>query len=165
MTPEDGPNHAAPIGGESAARASWIRPMTPGDLDAVMQIERASFRSPWSREVLLEELKLPQARIEVLEIEGRIVCVANYWIVADELHLLNIATHPARRRSGHAATMMQHLVETARRAALNQIVLEVRRSNDPAQGLYRRFGFRSVGVRPQYYADNLEDALVMTREF
>jgi len=143
-----------------------IVPMRGGDLDAVMEIERLSFRSPWSRQVFLEELTREWAHVDVVreEATGQAVAFANYWLVADELHVLNIATHPQHRRVGHATRLLAHMVETARTYPCRVVTLEVRRSNAVAQRLYRRFAFRAVGVRPNYYAEDQEDAIVMLLE-
>jgi ribosomal-protein-alanine N-acetyltransferase len=136
-----------------------------GDIDAVMEIERLSFRAPWSRSVFLEELSRDWARVDVVrDGAGAAVAFANYWLVADELHILNIATHPQHRRAGHATRLLAHMVEIARRVPCRCVTLEVRRSNAAAQRLYRRFAFRAVGVRPNYYAEDQEDAIVMLLE-
>jgi ribosomal-protein-alanine N-acetyltransferase len=133
------------------------------DIDAVMEIERLSFPAPWSRQVLLEEMTRDWARLEVVRdtADLKVVGFANYWLVADELHVLNIATHPEHRRMGHATRMLGHMVGVARALPCRCVSLEVRRSNAAAQRLYRRFAFRAVGVRPNYYAEDPEDAIVM----
>ena len=106
----------------------------------------------------------PWARVEVLRdaVTGRPVAVADYWLVADELHILNIATHPEARRQGHGAQLLRHILELARLASYKTVELEVRRSNLAAQALYHRFQFRQVGMRARYYEDNGEDAILMT---
>ena len=141
-----------------------IQPLTPADLDAVVEIERLSFRTPWLRQAFEEEMARSWARVEVLRdtVTGRPVAFADYWLVADELHILNIATHPEARRQGHAARLLQHILQLARQASYQTVALEVRRSNLAAQTLYRRFEFRQIGIRARYYEDNDEDAIVMT---
>ena len=143
-----------------------IAAMEGSDIDAVMEIERLSFRAPWSRNVFLEELGREWARVDVLRdvATGEVAAFANYWLVADELHILNIATHPQHRRAGHATRLLAHMVDVARRGTCRCMTLEVRRSNAIAQRLYRRFAFRAVGVRPNYYAEDQEDAIVMLLE-
>jgi ribosomal-protein-alanine N-acetyltransferase len=143
-----------------------IAAMVGSDIDVVMEIERLSFRAPWSRNVFLEELGREWARVDVLRdnATGEVVAFANYWLVADELHVLNIATHPRHRRAGHATRLLAHMVEVARRGTCRCVTLEVRRSNVVAQQIYRRFAFRAVGVRPNYYAEDQEDAIVMLLE-
>jgi ribosomal-protein-alanine N-acetyltransferase len=140
-----------------------IDPMEVSDLEAVMEIERLSFQSPWSRQVFLEELARDFAHVDLVRdtATGEVVAFGNYWHVADELHVLNIATHPRLRRAGHATRMLAHMIDFARREICRCVTLEVRRSNVAAQRLYRRFAFRSIGVRPHYYAEDQEDAIVM----
>ncbi len=149
-----------------------ILPMRIGDLDDVMEIERLSFRAPWSRQVFIEELDRDWAHVDVVKDRGatlsagtsKVVGFCNYWLVRDEVHILNIAIHPDERRRGHAARLLAHVVEFARRHACRYITLEVRRSNHGAIKLYRSFGFRPVGIRPNYYVEDNEDAIVMLLE-
>jgi ribosomal-protein-alanine N-acetyltransferase len=145
-----------------------IQAMADTDIDAVMEIERLSFRAPWSRNVFLEELGREWARVDIVrDVEtdvGAVLAFANYWLVADELHILNVAVHPQHRRQGHATRLLAHMVEIARANTCRCVTLEVRRSNAVAQGLDRRFAFRAVCVRPNYYAEDQEDAIVMLLE-
>jgi [ribosomal protein S18]-alanine N-acetyltransferase len=140
-----------------------IDPMRTADLDAVMEIERLSFKSPWSRQVFVEELARDFAHVDLVRDaeNGEVVAFANYWLVADELHILNVSTHPRARRAGHATRLLAHMIDFARREICRCLTLEVRRSNTAAQRLYRRFAFRAIGVRPRYYAEDQEDAIVM----
>ena len=87
------------------------------------------------------------------------------WAVADELHLINIATHPSQRRRGVARALMQALLDHARAKRVRLVLLEVRRSNRAAIGLYRSHGFRAMGVRHGYYSDTSEDAIEMMLAF
>jgi ribosomal-protein-alanine N-acetyltransferase len=139
---------------------------TPDDLDAVVEIERLCFPAPWPRQAFADELARPWARLEILRhrATGRVVAFCNYWVVADEVHILNVAVRPEERRRGLAARLVSHMVEQAKRGKARVLSLEVRVSNLAALGLYRRFGFRDVGRRPRYYADNGEDALLMDLE-
>jgi ribosomal-protein-alanine N-acetyltransferase len=157
-----------------APAVARIETMRESDLDAVMQIEQLSFRLPWSRQVFMEELGRPWAFLDVVRSPGdrdqprqrprvrsRVVAFCNYWRVADEVHILKVAVHPEARRLGFGSRLLSHILDFSRRASARLVTLEVRRSNDAAQRLYRRFGFRTVGLRPNYYADDNEDALVM----
>lgn len=83
------------------------------------------------------------------------------WHVADEVHLINVATHPDHRRRGIARLLLGKLLEFTRRSRARLVVLEVRRSNRAAIQLYRRHGFSAMGIRRAYYADNGEDAVEM----
>jgi len=140
-----------------------VEPMKLGDLDAVMEIEGASFRSPMPARMALEEMGREWAHIDIVrDRAGRnVAAFSNYWVVADEVHLLNLATHPEARRAGHASRLLAHIIEVGRERKCRFVTLEVRRSNAAAVRLYRRFGFRAVGVRPNYYAEDQEDAIVM----
>jgi ribosomal-protein-alanine N-acetyltransferase len=138
------------------------------DLDDVMEIEKLSFRAPWSRQVFVEEIDREWAHVDVLRErtppsvpDGRVIGFVNYWLVRDEVHILNVATHPDLRRRGHATRLIEHVIVFARREACRYVTLEVRRSNHGAIRLYRKFGFRPVAIRPSYYVEDNEDALVM----
>jgi ribosomal-protein-alanine N-acetyltransferase len=139
---------------------------TEADLDAVLAIERLSSRAPWAKAAFADELDRPWARLELLRhgSTGRAVAFCNYWLVADELHILNVAVLPEERRRGHAARLLGHMLDEALRNQARVISLEVRVSNQAAKALYRKFGFREVGVRPKYYANDGEDALLMDLE-
>jgi ribosomal-protein-alanine N-acetyltransferase len=139
---------------------------TEADLDAIEAIERLCFPAPWARQAFTDELLRPWARLEILRhgATGRVVAFCNYWLVADELHILNVAVHPEERRRGHAARLLRHILDEALRNQARVASLEVRVSNLAAAALYRKFGFREVGVRPKYYANDGEDALLMDLE-
>ena len=140
-----------------------VEPMKLADLDAVIAIERAAFATPSTPQLLLEEMARDWAFVDVVRDRARrtVVAFSNYWVVADEVHLLNLATHPEARRAGHASRLLAHIIEVGRDRRCRFVTLEVRRSNAAASRLYRRFGFRAVGVRPNYYAEDQEDAIVM----
>jgi ribosomal-protein-alanine N-acetyltransferase len=113
--------------------------------------------------VFSEELTRDWAHVDIVRdaLTREVVAFANYWLVADEIHVLNLATLPQARRGGHASRLMAHMIDFARRELCRYVTLEVRRSNAAAMRLYRRFAFRAVGVRPNYYAEDQEDAIVM----
>lgn len=143
-----------------------IGPLRPVELDQLIEIERLSFRTPWSRQVFLEELDRDWANVDVIRPRagGPVLGFANYWLVRDEVHLLNLATHPNRRRTGLGTLLVDHVVAFARKHGCRLVTLEVRRTNVAAICLYRKFGFQAVGVRPRYYIDDGEDAVVMVLE-
>jgi ribosomal-protein-alanine N-acetyltransferase len=135
------------------------------DLAGILAVERASFATPWTEKMFEEEFGKDWAHVWVAErIPERRVCgFSVFWTAYDEIHLLNIATEPDSRRTGIARAMMQSLLSFAHASAAAHIVLEVRPSNHGAIRLYQQMAFRPVGVRPRYYADNGEDAVVMIR--
>jgi ribosomal-protein-alanine N-acetyltransferase len=92
---------------------------------------------------------------------GRPAAFLLAWAIADELHILSVGTLPEHRRTGLARALLAHAIDFAKSRRAHSILLEVRRSNEPAIRLYRAFGFTAIGIREQYYADNFEDAIEM----
>jgi ribosomal-protein-alanine N-acetyltransferase len=134
---------------------------TSADLDAIDEIERHSFPIPWPRSTFEAELARDVARIIVAR-DRTLIGFCNYWLVAGEVHILAIATHPDRRRAGIGGQLLTHTLDDGRAQACTIATLEVRANNAPAIALYERAGFATVHVRKRYYQDNNEDALVMT---
>jgi ribosomal-protein-alanine N-acetyltransferase len=83
------------------------------------------------------------------------------WAVADEMHIIDLATRPDCRRRGVARSLLAALLDHARAHRVRLVLLEVRRSNTAALRLYAAAGFSAAGVRPRYYSDPVEDALLM----
>jgi [ribosomal protein S18]-alanine N-acetyltransferase len=148
------------------AVALAIAPATAADLDAIDEIERASFPTPWPRETFAAELDRSWARIDVARgaTEPALVAFCNYWLVTTELHVLAIATRPDERGKGIAHQLLAHVLAAGKSAGCTLATLEVRRSNTAAIALYERAGFKTVHVRSRYYQDDNEDALVMLAE-
>jgi ribosomal-protein-alanine N-acetyltransferase len=145
-----------------------IAPAKPADLDAIDEIERHSFATPWPRAAFEAELTRELARLDVARAPA-VVGFCNYWLITDpqgsgELHIHTIATHPDHRRAGIGAALLAHALVEARAVRCQLAILEVRRGNAPAIAMYERAGFRIVHVRPRYYQDS-EDALVMLSEW
>jgi ribosomal-protein-alanine N-acetyltransferase len=139
-----------------------IRRLTYADLPEVIAIERRSFPTPWSLAMFVLELSKPSGICLAALRDGRIV---GYLICSryDTVwHVMNVAIDPRLRRQGIATAMLTRLFETADGEG-EQYTLEVRTSNGPAIRMYEGFGFRAAGVRPGYYHDNKEDALIMWR--
>jgi ribosomal-protein-alanine N-acetyltransferase len=146
---------------ERQARVS-VRGACPGDLDAVMGIERACFAAPWPRSVMADEIGGRScSRVEVAEEAQGVTGFMIYWVIPPEAHLINLAVAPAARGRGIGRAMVQRLMAVAREESVSQVFLEVRASNLVAQRLYIGAGFEQIDVRRGYYADNGEDALVM----
>lgn len=140
--------------------------MTPGDLAAVTAIERQSFQRPWSVRSFERELVSAWAIAEVAEDGGpdgpALVGYTCSWQVADELHLLNVAVHPARRRGGIGRRLLERVIAAARRVGARSVLLEVRSGNVGARALYAGLGFQQVGLRRGYYGPG-QDAIIMKR--
>ena len=142
--------------------------LIPEELDLLYEIEVASYPNPWPYDAFRRELKLPFSRILAARSNGPesppLLGYCVLWVVRDEAHILNLAVHPDVRRQGVASTILRAAIDSAKAQGARILYLEVRRSNEGAQKLYEGFGFKQVGVRPRYYEDNREDALVMLLE-
>jgi ribosomal-protein-alanine N-acetyltransferase len=142
-----------------------IRPMTYEDLPAVQLIERASFSTPWPSHAYRQELEANRlAHYLVATIAGEIVAYGGIWLMVDEAHVTTFAVHPRYRRRRIGERLLLSLMDLALERHAREATLEVRLSNLGARRLYEKYGFRPVGIRPRYYSDNQEDALIMTTE-
>ncbi len=140
-----------------------IERMRMGDVAAVIEIERLSFSSPWPAFAFEQELTANRlAHYVVARSDGRVVGFAGIWLMVDEAHVTTFGVHPDHRRRGVGRRLLLRLAEMAIELGTVRMTLEVRVSNEPAQALYRSFGFRVAGRRIAYYSDDGEDALVMT---
>lgn len=143
-----------------------IVPMTADHLDQVAELERICFSTPWSRNMLAEELdNLLSAFLVALDDSGRVVGYAGLQVILDEGYITNIAVRPECRRRGVAAKLLQVFLDFGQANRLSFLTLEVRASNYDAIALYGSRGFRSMGRRKNYYEHPREDAIIMTREF
>jgi ribosomal-protein-alanine N-acetyltransferase len=146
-----------------------FRAMTEGDLPRILEIERAGFLHPWSETLLRNELAQawshPLVALERGPDGERIVGYLVWWLVHDEVHVLNVGTAPEARRRGVGRALMEEAVRHGRQKGARLATLEVRRSNAAAIALYRALGYQQAGVRPRYYAEENEDAIVMTLRF
>ena len=136
----------------------------PTDLDGVLAIEDASFNNPTTRAWYEAELQRPEVckvfvvRTSELPVAG----FAAYWRVLDEMHINNLAVHPVMRERGLGRLLLRETLNAAHAMGIRRATLEVRRSNVPALRLYEGAGFTLTGVRPNYYSQPVEDALVLT---
>lgn len=140
-----------------------IRPADPADLPAVIRIENRSFTDPWSVDALYGELHTDPMRLPLAaEWQGILCGYLMGWLVADQLHVLNIATDPAHLRRGVGTALLRHAAAIAAPRGIIEVTLEVRESNRAARAFYTRLGFDQAGIRPGYYQDDGEDAIIMT---
>lgn len=140
----------------------WFRRMGLGDVKAVAELERICFTLPWSEQAFINELTRNHfAHYFVMENKEGIIGYGGMWVVMDEAHVTNVAVHPDQRGKKLGEKMMRKLMDEAYALGARQMTLEVRVSNYIAQNLYRKLGFRESGIRPRYYYDNYEDALIM----
>lgn len=141
-----------------------IRPMKLEDVDQIWEIEKLSFRTPWSRESFVEEMQNNQkARYVVAELGDTIVGYGGMWFIVDEAHITNIAVHPDYRGQKIGEKIVEAMIEAANKEGIHSLTLEVRTTNKPAINLYKKQGFREAGIRKGYYTDTGDDALIMWR--
>jgi len=139
--------------------------MVLDDLPAIQAIERAAFSAPWPANAYRTELETNKlAHYLVVRVGEEIAGFAGLWLMVDEAHVTTFAIAPAWRRNHLAERLLVALLDVALDRRASEATLEVRLSNLPARRLYEKFGFRPVGLRPRYYTDNNEDALIMTTE-
>ena len=140
-----------------------LRPMVAADVDAVRALDAMVQPAPWSEEFLRDQLANPMMRTLLVAegADGGLVGHGALVVVADEGHVTSLAVDPDRWRRGIGGTLLAGLCHDAVGRGLVAMTLEVRVSNAAAIAMYRRFGFAPSGVRPDYYADDGEDALIM----
>ncbi|HYH93981.1 MAG TPA: ribosomal protein S18-alanine N-acetyltransferase [Candidatus Saccharimonadales bacterium] len=142
-----------------------IEPMRLEDLPAVHAIESASFTSPWPPHAYQSELESNRmAHYLVARVDGVLTAYGGMWLMVDEAHITTFAVHPGWRRRGIGERLLLAFLDLAIDRHAHEATLEVRLSNLAARKLYEKYGFRPVGLRPRYYSDDNEDALIMTTE-
>ena len=142
-----------------------VRIAKSSDLDDIYDLDVQTFAMPWSKEALSYDiLENDNAFVIVAEYEGEFAGYADIWTVLDEADLNSIAVRVDFRRKGIGDAIMLAMTEMLSANGVATINLEVRVSNMPAIKLYKKYGFNECGVRPGYYLDNGEDALIMKRE-
>jgi [ribosomal protein S18]-alanine N-acetyltransferase len=140
-----------------------LRPATPDDLPALLEVEKRVHKAPWSEAHFREELSKPYSQFLVLtddETDTRVAGYIVFWLMFDECQILNIAVDIPFRGLGHGKELVRKAVSLAVKQGLKRILLEVRVSNTPAIQLYQALGFGICQVRRQFYSDG-EDAYSM----
>lgn len=144
-----------------------ISPLMLSDLDQVMEIEPVAFGSHhWSRQSFVNELNNPSGHYFVASGSGggRQLGYSGFWLIGEEAHITTLAVAPECRRQYIGERLLIHDIHQAQKVGANWMTLEVRVSNEMAQRLYFKYGFKSLGFRRNYYQDNGEDALVLWTE-
>jgi len=142
-----------------------VEPMRLDDLPVIQAIERAAFSAPWPANAYRTELETNKlAHYLVVRVGDEIAGFAGLWLMVDEAHVTTFAIDPAWRRNHLGERLLIALLDLALDRRATEATLEVRLSNLPARRLYEKYGFRPVGIRPRYYSDDHEDALIMTTE-
>ena len=144
-----------------------IKAITLSDLDQIMEIEPVAFGSHhWSRQSFINELNNPNGYYFAAfqAAGGRLVGYSGFWLIGEEAHITTLAVAPDCRRQYIGERLLIHDIGAAQKVGANWMTLEVRVSNEMAQLLYYKYGFKSLGFRRNYYQDNGEDALVLWTE-
>lgn len=141
-----------------------IRGMLHVDIDQIVNIEKVCFSLPWSKASFENELKNEFAYYQCAEEAGRVVGYMGMWKIIDECHITNVAVLPEYRNKQIASMLIKKMVEICKCSEISTMTLEVRVSNVPAINLYKKYGFFSVGKRPNYYVKPSEDALIMWKQ-
>lgn len=142
--------------------AVYLVPLRRRHLRSVLKIESQVYPRPWSLTLFMSELNLRSSRYYVAaRVGSRLVGYGGIMYSGDEAHVTNIAVDPAWHRRHVGSRLLVNLARAAVRAGARHLTLEVRVSNAPAQAMYAKFGFRTEGVRKNYYTESNEDALIM----
>lgn len=144
----------------------YCRSMVIADLGQVVTIERASYEFPWSEGIFRDCIRVGYKCRVVTGGDNTILGYGLLSTAVDEAHILNLCVHPDHRRTGLGSFILEHLIQRARLARAEAIMLEVRPSNPAAIGMYESRGFRKIGKRKRYYpaANGREDAVLYAKQ-
>ena len=141
-----------------------IRQMELGDIPQVAEIEKNTFSMPWSETAFRDTLKREDTLYLVAEEQGEILGYCGLWQSLDEGEIPNVAVREKDRRRGVGQELLKELLLQGEKRGITAFTLEVRAGNKGAIGLYEKLGFRSVGIRPQFYVKPVEDAVIMWKK-
>lgn len=133
-------------------------------LKELLGIEKRCFSIPWTENMFLEELENPLAKYTVIKSSGKIAGYGGMWFILDEAHITNIAVDPSYQKQGLGSHLLSHMIKKAEDEHIYNMTLEVRKGNEAALNLYKKFRFEECGIRKKYYEDNQEDAIIMWRK-
>ena len=147
--------------GEEATTAISFRALIEADIPAIEAIEATAFYDAWNENMIRNELDNALTTYVVMESEGKIIGYAGFWLVAGEAQVTRVAVLEELRGLGLGTRLTAALVNKAWELGAEAVTLEVRESNLAAQKAYLTCGFASEGIRPNYYEDNHENAVIM----
>jgi ribosomal-protein-alanine N-acetyltransferase len=148
-----------------------IRRMRDTDVPGIMEIEAVSFgQHHWVDESFHNEMNNQVGRYYVLlhhrsdgvKLPPKVIGYCGFWLIVDEAHITTVAVHPTYRGNALGELLLVRMTERCLGSSVHWMTLEVRAGNYNAQNLYYKYGYKSMGMRPKYYQDNAEDALIMT---
>ena len=139
-----------------------LAPMRRRHLRAVLRIEAQVYPRPWSLRLFMSELALRTTRsYTVALVDGVVAGYSGLMVSGEDAHVTTLAVEPRWQERGIGSRLLLRIARTAVEHGARHLTLEVRVTNQPAQALYRKFGFAPAGVRKNYYVETNEDALVM----
>jgi [ribosomal protein S18]-alanine N-acetyltransferase len=148
------------VTGQGAAEVEFLR-LGREDLDSLLDLEGRCFSTPWSRKEFEHGLAQDKFHVFGFKQDRLLLGYISFYKVRDEMEILNIAVRPESREMGLGSRMLSTVLRICARLGTRRAYLEVRPSNTAAQRLYEKHGFLPIGVRPQYYRDTGEDAIIM----
>ena len=143
-------------------RLEW---MTDAHVAQVAELEKLCFSDPWSENSVASELRNPLSLWLVALDDATVAGYIGSQSVQGEADMMNVAVHPDYRRKGIARQLVTELVAALAKKGVHSLALEVRASNAPAIALYEQLGFIQVGLRPNYYRNPKENALILKKFF
>ena len=141
-----------------------IRPASAEDIDSIYEIGTLCFADAWRRDTVAHDMEGSHSEYFVAEMDGKVVGYGCFWFVVDEGQLVNIGVRPECRKRGYAEAILKRGLEECKARNMKTIFLEVRVSNSSALALYKKYNFRSLGVRKGVYDLPKEDGYIMSRE-
>lgn len=147
----------------------FFSPVSTEDIETITKIENESFAQPWKHQAIIDELSCPEASQSVakafLQSQNRFAVVAYIFVrfLIDEMHIMKIAVDSDWRNRGTGSALLRSMLKEGKRRGAATVLLEVRPSNFAAIRLYEKSGFQTIGVRPNYYPQTGETALVMSK--
>ena len=135
------------------------------DVRDLMELEGVCFDYRWTREQFFLGLEKGAFRVLGIRRDGVLVAYMAFSIIKDEMEILNLAVHPDFRRQGLGERILMESFRVCIENNVRKSFLDVKISNEPALGLYRKFGYKQIGVRKKYYPDTREDALLFRYDF
>ncbi len=139
-----------------------VRKMTIEDISGAVAVDEAAFSKPWSEKSFIEEIEKDYSYYFVSEENNQITGYAGIWCIYETAELIRIAVTPKFQGRGIAKSLMEKILSTAKECGCERMMLEVRKSNISARGLYEKFGFSQISIRRGYYDG--EDAVIMEKQ-
>ena len=144
----------------NAKRIEILR-MEASHAEAAAEIEKEVFSMPWSREAFVDSLKNPDVFYLAAMVQGELAGYCGFFQSFEEAEITGVAVGPRLAESGNRIRMLEELIRRGEERGVSRYILEVRRSNEKAIGLYEKHGFERAGLRRGFYEKPKEDALIM----